>query len=191
MAEISYAAQQRLTGLLEPGEQLIWQGQPPGGFILRTIDLFLVPFSIFWSGIAAAMVYDVVHKGLGFFPFLLVPLIFLGLGIYLMAGRFFYDAWLRGRTVYGVTNERAIISWPSAVVSFELAALSEIELLEGRNGTGTIYFGRRPHPFSREGNSHWPGLTRLRAFERIENVREVFSSIRAEQRRMRREPYPA
>ena len=42
-------------------------------------------------------------------PFTIVPLIFIAVGAYMAVGRFFYDAWVRQRTAYAFTKDRALI----------------------------------------------------------------------------------
>jgi len=36
---------------LERGERLLWVGATQRGFKLRSADIFLIPFSLFWAGL--------------------------------------------------------------------------------------------------------------------------------------------
>jgi hypothetical protein len=59
-------------------------------------------------------------------PFVLV-------GLYLIIGRFFADAYLRARTCYGVTDQRVLIVtnlWNLQVKSVSLRTLGDISLRE-------------------------------------------------------------
>jgi hypothetical protein len=99
-----------------------------------------------WGGFAIFWEYSAFHSNAPVFmkiwgvPFVLV-------GLYLMAGRFLVDAWVRRRITYGVTNHRVIVvagSRRSRVVSHAISQLDRIDLAEHRDGTGTIFLdGRR------------------------------------------------
>jgi hypothetical protein len=36
------------------GERVLWEGRPATGLLLRPIELFLIPFGLFWGGFAVA-----------------------------------------------------------------------------------------------------------------------------------------
>ena len=77
-----------------------------------------------------------------FFDLWGVPFVLVGL--YMIVGRFFYEAMLRSRTYYGVTNERVIIiSGLSSrtVKSLQVQTLTDVSLSEEASGTGTVTFG--------------------------------------------------
>lgn len=175
----NFAAQQRLTDLLGPGEHLIWWDRPPGGILFRNADMFLIPFSLLWAGFAGVTTFN----GRGPLFAQLLGILFGAAGMYFVFGRFIHDAWRRQRTVYGLTNERAIIARPSQVKSISLGTLSEIDVMEHGGGTGTILFGPPPDAYYRgytlTGEPHSP------AFERIADVRQVYSSILDAQKRLR------
>ncbi len=99
---------------LEEGERLLWAGRPGQGVRLRGADAFLIPFSILWCGFAVFWEIMVLAEDTPgpaavriIFPAFGALLVLVGL--YFVFGRFLVDAWLRGRTTYGVTNERVII----------------------------------------------------------------------------------
>jgi hypothetical protein len=61
-------------------------------------------------------------------------------------GRFLYDAWLKRRTYYAITNKRLLIvqeGWSQKTSSMYLGEIPAIER-EGAT-TGTIWFGKK-HP---------------------------------------------
>ena len=98
-------------------------------------------------------------------------------GLYVIVGRFFYEAMLRSRTYYGLTNERVIIiSGLSSrtVKSLQVQTLTGVSLSEEASGTGTVMFGpNMPHSGRGSGAGRNPPLS----FESIADAREVFERI--------------
>jgi hypothetical protein len=185
---------QRLVDSLEPGERLIWWGQPRQGFILRSADLYLIPFSIFWGGIAVFNMYFLGNtpNAPGFA--ILVQAILTIVAVYLVIGRFFYDAWRRSRLVYGLTDRRILLVSPGNRGSFALESLSDIELDEARSGRGSITLGRRRFKKSLFWTSEmqewaaWAGRPVDPTLERIPEARGVFAAIREAQSAVRARP---
>ena len=166
---------------LSPGERLLWIGQPIGGLRLTPQDLFLVPFSLFWGGFAFFWEATVVRSHAPLL-FRLWGIPFVLMGLYLIVGRFIYDAWRRSRTLYGLTDQRAIIlgGGPTRRLrSLALRALPELSLTEERNGRGTISFGSSGLPFGWFSRTGWPGTGEpIPSFEGIENAGSVHELIR-------------
>jgi hypothetical protein len=167
---------------LSPGERLLWMGRPIGGLRLRSSDLFLVPFSLVWGGFALFW-EDAVLRSNAPLLFRLWGIPFVLVGLYLIVGRFFWDAWRRSRTLYALTDQRAIIlggGVTQRLRSLALRALPEISFSEERAGRGTITFGSPTLPFGRFGWPGWPGTAEMAApaFESIENARSIHELIR-------------
>jgi hypothetical protein len=175
--------------LLDPGERLLWSGQPRGGIRFRRQDVYLVPFSLFWGGFAIFWEIGVLtatskasNPLATIFPLFGVPFVIVGL--YLIFGRFYVDARNRARTTYGITSERIIIVsglFSPQVKSLQLRTLSDISLTESRDGSGTISFG--PTTFVRGFPMSWNGSgNSAPSFEMIEGAKGAYGIIRSAQR---------
>lgn len=144
---------------MAPRERLLWSGRPRGGIFLRPSDAYMIPFSLLWGGFAVFWEVGVLTTDAPFF-FKLWGVPFVLVGLYIVFGRFFVDARLRGRTYYGVTNERVIIVsglFSRSVKSLNLRTLTDVTLEEKPDGTGTITFGPSAAPYRWAGGGNFPG----------------------------------
>jgi hypothetical protein len=170
---------------LDEGERLIWAGRPAQGIQFRRADVFLIPFSLLWSGFAFFWEYSVLLHGPSFFVLWGIP--FCLIGVYITIGRFFVDATARSRTCYAITDERILIIegiLRRNVRTLPLKNLSEIALENGGGETGTIRFATPPFAQGWTYNSSWPGSQRdaVPHFDMIEDAKKVYSLIRAAQK---------
>ncbi|OFX00348.1 MAG: hypothetical protein A3E78_02965 [Alphaproteobacteria bacterium RIFCSPHIGHO2_12_FULL_63_12] len=176
---------------LREGEELLWQGRPPGGVIFRTYDIFFVPFSIIWTGFAifwTLIVYlELAPKMFGggklepeAFAFLIIGPLFVIVGLTTTFGRFVFDRNRRVKTRYAVTNKRAIIlkKGESRAEIDSIPITRSLRVKVNGSQAGNIIFGEGygffsyltwapqsfgpPHPF---------------IFERIQGVRVVYDLI--------------
>ena len=109
----------------------------------------MIPFSLLWSGFAFFWEYSVIHSSASLL-FRLWGVPFVLTEIYMLVGRFFYDAYRRARTWYGLSDRRAIIVsqvWGINEKSVNPGAVEQIEVDRQANGIGSIYFGTRPPLF--------------------------------------------
>ena len=98
------------------GESIVWAGQPNTRVIFHKQDLYMVPFSLLWGGFAIFWEAGVSglsrsngKPGIPWSFGMLWGIPFVVAGQYLIWGRFFYDAWLKRRTYYALTNRRVIV----------------------------------------------------------------------------------
>jgi hypothetical protein len=171
-----------LTDRMLTGERILWSGRPAQGLLFTGRDVFLIPFSLMWGGFAVFWESTVLttQKTPGFFGLWGIPFVLIGL--YLIAGRFLLDAWVRGGMVYAVTNKRILISRSgpfSKFTALSLDRLPDASLSESSGGRGTIRFGQPAQMWGgRNGMSSWtPSLDPTPQFIGIENVRSVFDQI--------------
>jgi hypothetical protein len=132
------------------GESIFWADQPNPRVIFHKEDLGLIPFSLLWGGFAifweagVAGFWGTSHNVSTPSIFMMmwgVP--FILIGQYLIWGRFVYDAWLKRRTHYAVTNRRVIVlqnGYRRKVVSAYLDSLPAVSK-DGPDGSpGTLSF---------------------------------------------------
>ena len=134
---------QRFQPYLAPQERVRWSGRPQQGFALRAADALMIPFSVLWCGFAIFWESAVVLTDAPFF-FKLWGIPFVLVGLYMVAGRFFYDAFLRSNTYYALTDRSALILGGISgdkLTAVDLRSLQELHLKMGDGGRGTIVFG--------------------------------------------------
>lgn len=180
------SAEPVLGEYLETGESLLWAGVPKQGVILRSIDVFMIPFSIFWCGFAIFWVLSAFKTtDSPFFALFGVP--FVLVGFYMVAGRFFVDSRARANTYYGLTDRRVLIVsglFSRTIKSLPLATLHDLSVKEKIDRSGTIMFGR-PHPFAGWYEAMpWPGTEQYQtpSFELIEDAQRVHEKVLEAQR---------
>jgi hypothetical protein len=194
-----------LDRYLDPGEKLLWSGQPKQGLRLQASDAVAIPFSIFWCAFVflwEAMALGIptgfghhgsqVPRGASivawFFPLWGVPFILVGL--YMLFGRFFFDAARRKRTWYGITDRRLIVYQvmvSSNVTSFDFATLTNLQLVERKDNSGDVLFGL-PGPMAAFGNAGSPQSRRYNltpGFYLLPGARQVYNRIREIQQKSR------
>lgn len=180
------SAEDILTPHLDPGERLLWAGQPRAGIRLRGQDAYLIPFSILWCGFAIFWEASVIHTGAPLF-FMLWGVPFVVAGLYIVVGRFIVDARSRERTYYGVTSERILILnglFSQQTKSLQLRTLTDVSLTQRGDGSGTITFGPAHSMSAVFPAGAWPGAGRYSppSFDLIERAKEVYDVIRNAQR---------
>jgi hypothetical protein len=116
----------------------------------------------------------------------LILAIFVAIGLYIVVGRYYADAYVRERTFYGVSDRRAVIVTEirqRRIRAYTIERLMEIDLVAGTNGRGTLVFGRHDPRIQR--NPPILGLRRQGdakpAFAVIDSLDEVLRALREAQ----------
>lgn len=189
---MNFDAQQIVQRELDSGEKLIWAGIPKQGTVFRASDVFMIPFSLLWGGFAIlweVMALSIPKEDAGaiayVFPLFGIPFVIVGL--YMIFGRFIFDAKKREKTFYGLTDQRAVIVsgiFSKGVKSLNLSTLSDVSLSEKNDLSGTITFGQENQIANFFAGNSFPGMgsTNVPKFELIENAKEVYNKLRAQQK---------
>jgi hypothetical protein len=135
----------RFRPYLQPSEHVTWTGRPAQGLRLYPRDVFLIPFTGLWILFFVFWETTAIQQGAGLFMTAWGVLI-MGSGLLLMLGRFFIDAWVRGRTVYAVTNQRAMMIRQVFSEKLLTTTAAEVRLETGKSGDGTLRFGPKGPP---------------------------------------------
>lgn len=162
-------------------ERLLWVGQPDPKALFTVADIFLIPFSIFWSGFV--LIFVAVISKVGWFGVLFI-LPFVLLGVYFLVGRFIYKIWKRKNTFYAVTTRRVLILTTLFTRSLQAVFIDTIPTVHksARFGRGTITFGNRNFWSSLYANTGmgifgWPYGKESPTFYDIKDVNKVFDLV--------------
>ncbi len=160
-------------------ETVRWTGEPPTGLLWRRSDWALVPFSLVWTGFALFWESMVISAGAPLVMMLFgVP--FVCIGVYLVAGRFAWDANLRARTRYAVTDRAAYIvvsGFRGVVRRYSGSGLDDVGVERSDDGSGTLRFG--PDPRTTAQGSRTASFVAQNAFERVRDVDRAYEAVRA------------
>lgn len=89
---------------LRSGEHLLWSGRPDAGRLFNRMDVFLIPFGLFFLGFSLFWTVGASQGG-GFFA--LFGLLFVGVGVYYVFLRFLVKRYRQLHSTYAVTDRRA------------------------------------------------------------------------------------
>lgn len=87
---------------------MLWCGRPDPRLWFTGADLRQIPFSVLWCGFAIFWEVGAGRSGGPFFAAFGVP--FIAIGLYMVAGRFFYKYYRKKQTVYAITTQRALVA---------------------------------------------------------------------------------
>jgi len=171
-------AEQIALRQIDPGERLLWSGSPAAGAAaLRALPagLFGIPFAIFalfwiWSSWSITSHGSSPAGPWSFFPLFGLPFVLIGLGIMATPLWAYLGA---GRTVYALTEKRALIIVGQSVQFFAPEEMGALSRLERPDGSGSVYFATREFTTSRGALRH----SRI-GFEGIPEVRHVEQLLR-------------
>lgn len=168
-----------LRPILGTGERLLWVGRPKRGVHFSAADIYLIPFSLLWGGFAIFWESMVITTKAPFF-FKLWGIPFVLVGLYMIAGRFFADAWKRSKTVYGITNDRVIIKsgiFSPEIKSLNIKSITDITFSQKNDGSGTIVLGPTISPYNKIRGFSFTGSNNTPELQLIPDVKSVYDKI--------------
>lgn len=137
----SYNLRQVLDDELMENEKVLWEGKPSATDLLTLKDIFFVPFTIIWFGGVLFLGGSALLIGAPSF-FKLVDFFFICVGAYMCVGRFFVKYKKRKRTLYVLTNFRALIFVGKTVKSVSYKEIRFLEKKVKDDGSGSIIFAK-------------------------------------------------
>lgn len=120
------------------GESILWRGKPEKGNIFTKRELILLPFSLMVCGFSLFWEFMALQTG-QLFP-IIWGLPIVGIGIYMLVGRYIQSAYLRNKTFYVITNKKILIKRGNRITMHDSRDLPPMEVEIHRNGNGTILF---------------------------------------------------
>ncbi|TNF19198.1 MAG: aspartate carbamoyltransferase catalytic subunit [Rhodobacteraceae bacterium] len=134
------SAQSGWDDILNPGETILWQGRPDGGFHLAIGQIAVAVFGVFFAGFAVIWMVLAASGPGGFWMFGLLHFA-VGAGVTLHA--LFWPGFRRRRTWYTLTSERAFIATDLPIrgrglKSYPITADTALQLEDGP--PGSIWF---------------------------------------------------
>ena len=144
-------AEQIATRTLDPGERLLWSGSPNPGrsaaqvLVATFIGIPSVGFAVFWIYTAYHIASRSAHAPgpWALFPLFGLPFLLIGLGVMLSPLWAYLAA---QRTVYAVTDQRALISsslGARGVRAYSHDDIGELSMVERADGSGDLFFANR------------------------------------------------
>ena len=181
--------------LLDSDERVVWKGHSDGAVVWTLFGFFLVHLGIFNIVFLLFILYSFYSiwpfSGLPFSdpPASIVPYIFapaglfqFALGVYLIVVRTWWPAYQRKRSLYILTNRRAIIMTDIPLLEKKANSypITRDTILEFESkDPGSIYFSNEPQNTS---NPIIQLSTIKTGFERIPDAAQVYYLLRSVQR---------
>lgn len=120
------------------GESILWKGKPEKGNIFTRRELVLLPFSLMVCGFSLFWEYMAMQTG-QLFP-ILWGLPIVGIGFYMLIGRYIQAAYLRNKTFYVITSKKVIVKKGNRISMYDGHDLPPMEVEIHKNGNGTLLF---------------------------------------------------
>lgn len=127
---------------LSEDEYIIYHCKPVKNHLLKTSDIFFIPFSLVWCGfvvfviVALMLTGDSVKSEVS-----LIMTLLLFVGLYIAFGRFIHELYKRSRIFYYITNKRIIKQYGKYIGVIDGDDLPAMHVDSFYDGSGTIRFG--------------------------------------------------
>ena len=206
MINIDAQAAMKLQPQLSAGERIQWAAMPNPRVLFHSDDWYQIPLSLLWGGFAIFWEAGVLgwwetnskpHPMSWFMSLWGIP--FIVVGQYLIWGRFAWDAWLKRRTYYAITDRRVLIfqeGWKRQRQFTYIDSIPEISC-EG-DSVGTIWLGAKLPAFGGRGTKTrgWSrlgitdGVPTLADIDDVDSVYHLILDLREKIRTKSNQPGP-
>ena len=132
---------------LASDETVLWRGKPEKLHLLALTDVYMIPFSLLWTGFVFYWLYSALRSGAPFF-FMIFGGFFVLVGLFMVFGRFLLKALLLRGTSYVITDKNVLIRQIRQVKVLKKDALPSLSVKQYKDGTGTIAL-EQSSPFRR------------------------------------------
>lgn len=161
------------SGILAKDEEIIWQGRPEPGFQLDWSSPFSPLVAIFFTGFSIFWMVKASEAGGFFWTF---GLLFFFIGLFQLFGVHFWKAFVRARSFYSVSTQRAYIATdlPFAgrqLKSYVISNATPLDLV-AKGAFGSVYFATETWR-----DSDGDRQSRKIGFERLANAREAYEAL--------------
>ncbi len=135
-------------------DNVIWEGKPSLIRKIGSIDIVLVPLSVFVFMVMSVFEYNLImlcinNNASPIVWFLLLPIIFLYFySIYLLFGRFIYEHNLRKHTSYIITKDKIYIRRKNNIMEINPQKFKHIKVIKKQVNNGTITFSNKKYNFN-------------------------------------------
>jgi hypothetical protein len=206
MISIDPQAATKLQSELSSGERIQWAAMPNSRIVFHSDDLYLIPFSLLWGGFAIFWEASVLgfwdtnakpHPVSWFMSLWGIP--FIVVGQYVIWGRFAWDAWLKRRTYYAITDRRVLILQEGWKRKTQFSYLESIPQISREGGdVGTLWLGAKLPTFGGRGTktSGWSrfgitdGVPMLADIDNVDSVYHLILDLREKIRVKSNQPGP-
>jgi len=166
-------------GILDKGEDILWQGRPNGALVWELKHLPTIAFGMLFAGFALFWMIMASSAGGGFWMF---GLIHFSVGLGVAFGPPFWSAYKRRNSWYTLTNRRAIIATDllgrgRSLKSYPIDPDTPITYVQGPQ-FDSVYFATETRRTGRSGRRR----NRDVGFDRITDGTEITTLIRQVQR---------
>lgn len=127
---------------LGENEAKLWSAQPDPNKHFTKIDIYLIPFSLFWTGMVFYFLISDIGSG-SFLPGIIFLIPFCAVGLYMVVGRFLFKRMRKKKTIYVLTDKRVIEIFAGRsrnVKSIYYSEINGINSSVNRSGAGKITF---------------------------------------------------
>ena len=158
--------------ILEPGEQIIWQGRPDAAVTLKLRNILTLLFGVIFAGFALVWMLLAARAGGWFWMF---GLIHFAVGAGIIWSALFLGPWRRRHTWYTLSDRRAFVATDLPIrgkrlQSWPITPDASLELIEGP--PDTVNFATT---LKRGEHSTYQVAV---GFERIPDGKEVYRMLR-------------